>query len=146
MKTYALMLCLAMAAIIGRPAHAVDPADAPLQIVDASDIDLDDLKWTYRVMLVFADSERDPRFVSQLDMIAGDPNALITRDVVVVTDTDPDAKTEIRQKYRSQGFSLIILAKDGTINLRKPRPWPIRDISASIDKLPLRQQEIRERR
>lgn len=146
MKTYALVLCLAMAVISGRPAHAVDPVDAPLQIVDASDIDLDDLKWTYRVMLVFADSALDPRFVSQLEMIAADPEALITRDVVVVTDTDPDAKTAIRQKYRSRGFSFVILAKDGTINLRKPRPWPIRDISASIDKLPLRQQEIRESR
>jgi hypothetical protein len=40
---------------------------------------------------------------------------------------------------------LALLAKDGTVMLRKPFPWNVREISRSIDKLPLRQQEIRDR-
>ena len=34
---------------------------------------------------------------------------------------------------------------DGTILLRKPAPWDVREISRSIDKLPLRKQEVRDR-
>ena len=30
-----------------------------------------------------------------------------------------------------------------TIELRKPAPWSVREITRTIDKMPLRQQEIR---
>ncbi|MCE8468096.1 DUF4174 domain-containing protein, partial [Rhodovulum sulfidophilum] len=32
------------------------------------------------------------------------------------------------------------------IKFRKPMPWNVREISRSIDKIPLRQQEVRDRR
>jgi hypothetical protein len=38
------------------------------------------------------------------------------------------------------------MVKDGTIYLRKPSPWDVREIGRTIDKLPMRQDEIRERR
>jgi hypothetical protein len=37
----------------------------------------------------------------------------------------------------------VIMGKDGEVELRKPRPWDVREISRTIDKMPLRQQEIR---
>ena len=40
----------------------------------------------------------------------------------------------------------VLIGKDGTVYLRKPFPWSVREISRSIDKMPLRQQEIRDRR
>ena len=67
-------------------------------------------------------------------------------DVVILTDTDPAAMLPIRKKLRPRGFSMVLVAKDGRVLLRKPHPWDIRELTRSIDKLPARQREIRERR
>jgi hypothetical protein len=73
-------------------------------------------------------------------------DALAARDVVVITDTDPAARSELRQKLRPRGFALVLIGKDGVIYLRKPAPWHVREITRSIDKLPMRQQELRDGR
>ena len=48
----------------------------------------------------------------------------------------------LRERLRPRDFMLVVMGKDGEIELRKPNPWPGREISRSIDKMPLRQQEI----
>ncbi len=45
---------------------------------------------------------------------------------------------------RPAGFMLVLVGKDGGIKLRKPSPWDVREITRSIDKMPMRQREIRE--
>ena len=65
--------------------------------------------------------------------------------MVVITDTDPAAKSELRTKLRPRGFMLALIGKDGTVKLRKPFPWDVRELSRTIDKMPLRKQEIRSR-
>jgi hypothetical protein len=40
---------------------------------------------------------------------------------------------------------LALIGKDGEIKLRKPAPWDVREITRSIDKMPLRAQEMRDR-
>jgi hypothetical protein len=64
----------------------------------------------------------------------------------VIVDADPSANSVWRQKLRPRGFMLAVLDKDGQIELRKPAPWDVREITRSIDKMPLRQREIREGR
>ena len=64
--------------------------------------------------------------------------------MVVLTDTNPAARSALRQELRPRGFMLVLIGKDGNPYLRKPFPWDVRTISASIDKMPLRQQEIRD--
>ena len=70
----------------------------------------------------------------------------MTRDVVVFVDTDPKARSALRKKLRPRGFMLAIIGKDGQIKLRKPLPWDVRELTRSIDKMPLRRQEIDEAR
>lgn len=115
------------------------------RIFDASEVTLDAFRWFARPVVVFADTEADPRFRQQIDLITERIGELAERDVVVITDTDPSARSSVRIALRPRGFMLAILAKDGTVMLRKPFPWSVREISRSIDKLPLRQQEIRNR-
>ncbi|GAA6182334.1 DUF4174 domain-containing protein [Shimia sp. NS0008-38b] len=107
---------------------------------------LEDFLWVNRPLVIFADTDRDPRFAQQMDLINALPQELLERDVVVLTDTDPAAQSALRETLRPRGFTMVLLSKDGTVYLRKPQPWTVREISASIDKLPLRQQEIRDRR
>jgi len=126
------------------PVSDVAAAPPDLRIADASEASLEDFLWTQRVIVVFADTPADPRFREQMDLLLSRPGELVERDVVVITDTDPDARSSVRIKLRPRGFQLALIAKDGKVNLRKPFPWDIREISRAIDKWPLRQQEIRE--
>ena len=110
------------------------------------DSDLTDFLWTHRPIVVFADTPADPRFQQQIDMLLEGEDAMRDRDVIVLTDTDPAARSSIRSKLRPRGFQMVFLDKDGVVKLRKPSPWSVREIGRSIDKTPLREREIRERR
>lgn len=113
---------------------------------DATSLDIDDLVWIARPVVVFADSPNDPRFRQQMDILAARPDVLADRDVIILTDTDPDAQSAVRERLRPRGFMLVIMGKDGEVELRKPAPWDVREISRTIDKMPLRQQEVVDRR
>ena len=144
-----LFLALSLAfPLAAQEASAPDtiPGEEPaptLQVIDAvaTGITLDDLMWSSRPIVVFADSERDPRFGEQLDMLTSRPEPLLERDVVVVFDADPAAESPIRQALRPRGFSMVIVQRDGHVALRKPRPWDVREIIRAIDNLPLRIEE-----
>ncbi|GGH46432.1 hypothetical protein GCM10011341_06910 [Frigidibacter albus] len=132
---------------------AAEPAtEAPTAAVDdsaplpAEGLSIDDFRWQKRLVLVFADSPDNPGFADQMRMLAEQPDELAMRDVVVIFDADPEAETEIRQKLRPRGFMLVLMDKDGQIAQRKPFPWTVREISRAIDKMPLRQEELRTRR
>ncbi|HKL70631.1 DUF4174 domain-containing protein [Salibaculum sp.] len=114
----------------------------PMRVFDAGEVDLKDFEWLARPLVIFAGSENDPRLRQQLELLAKRPDALIEREVVIITDTDPDTLSPLRERLRPRDFMLVIMGKDGEVELRKPAPWPAREISRSIDKMPLRQQEI----
>ena len=117
----------------------------PTQIFDGAEVDLNEFQWIARPIVVFADTSADPRFVEQMELLEARLEELAERDVVIITDTDPGARSDIRRKLRPRGFMLALLGKDGGVKLRKPSPWSVRELSRSIDKMPLRQQEIRDR-
>ncbi len=119
---------------------------APPIILSDEDVALKDFKWTNRPLVVFAESPNDPRFIEQMEYITEGLDELAERDVVVLTDTDPDADSPLREELRPRGFMLALVGKDGTVYLRKPVPWSVREITRVIDKMPMRQQEIRRRR
>lgn len=123
---------------------AVPPSDNGVLQTEIDD--LSQFMWIKRPIVVFADSPADPRYVQQMQYITDRLDDLAQRDVVVLTDTDPDADSALRKKLHPRGFMLVLIGKNGTIYLRKPAPWSVREISRSIDKMPMRQQEIRDRR
>ena len=152
--TVRIPLILAALLMGALPAAATDGSDAdPVAIWQEDsaarftgvDVDLEAFKWIARPVVVFADSEADPRFREQMELLDARIGALTDRDVVIITDTDPSAGSELRRKLRPRGFILAIIGKDGGVKLRKPLPWSVREISRSIDKMPLRKQEIRAR-
>ncbi len=122
-----------------------EPSSEPI-IFSADEINLDDFLWLKRPLIVFADTPADPRFIEQMGYLTERFAVLDERDVVVITDTDPGARSAIRQRLRPRGFGLVLIGKDGVIHLRKPAPWQVREITRTIDKLPVRQQELREGR
>jgi Domain of unknown function (DUF4174) len=111
----------------------------------AAEVVFDDQLYVKRPIVVFADSPNDPNYIRQMELLAREYPELAERDVILVTDTDPAAKTEWRQKLRPRGFSLVIMDKDLRPVVRKPLPWDVREITHAIDKMPLRRTEILER-
>jgi hypothetical protein len=143
---------IALAALIALPAFAEEQTvverwqEDHTLVFDGAEISLDDLNWIARPLVVFADTPNDPRFKQQMDLLLADLEELAERDVIVITDTDPSAMTDVRTKLRPRGYMLALVGKDGRVALRKPEPWSVRELSRSIDKMPLRQQEIADRR
>ena len=114
----------------------------PTTIFDASEINLNDLAFIARPVVVFADSPNDPRFAEQMALLTSRASVLAARNVIIVTDTDPAADGELRQQLRPHGFALILLDTDGRIALRKPEPWDVRELTRVIDKMPSRLREL----
>ncbi len=108
------------------------------------EVDLTQFKWKKRPVVVFAESELDPAFVDQMQLLRARPDELRSRDVVVITDTAPEPLSDLRRKLRPRGFMLVIINKEGTVNVRKPFPWDVREVTRTIDKMPIRKREIRE--
>lgn len=122
------------------PAEGISGLMAPLES------NLTDFIWEKRPVVIFADSPNDPRFAQQIAFLEAQLDELAVRDVIILTDTDPEAKTALRTKLRPRGFMLVLIGKDGGVKLRKPFPWDVRELTRVIDKMPMRQREVRERR
>ncbi|WP_405405766.1 DUF4174 domain-containing protein [Paracoccus sp. Ld10] len=112
------------------------------QVLDADTVEPDQFLWTARPVVVFSDTPDDPAFVDQVDLLRRNGRALVARDAVIIVDSDPAANSIWRQQLRPQGFSLVLIDKDGQVKIRRPAPWDAREIGRAIDRLPLRRQEI----
>ena len=116
----------------------------PSQIFSTSDVDLEDMIWAARPLIIFANSPLDPTFKQQMALLQESFEVLVERDVMVVVDTSPNSKSILRKNLRPKGFVWVLIGKDGTVKLRKPFAWDMRELSRVIDKMPMRQQEIKE--
>jgi Domain of unknown function (DUF4174) len=139
---------LAVVAVLPIAVLAQETAPEELTVgpYSAADIgNLDQFLWLRRPVVVFADTPNDPNFRRQMQNIEAELAILEDRDIVVITDTDPAARTEVRQRLRPRGFSLVLMDKDGEVKRRAPSAWSTREITHAIDRFPLRRQEVLER-
>lgn len=132
------------ALILGLAAAALAPCIAPAVAADGDP--LDDHLWKHRLVIVFAQSENDPRFRQQMRELEERREALAERDVVVLADTTPGPSrfdtTPLREKFRPHDFNVLLVGKDGEVKLRRPAPQNVDQIIRLIDRLPLRKQEV----
>ncbi|PTX56641.1 uncharacterized protein DUF4174 [Litoreibacter ponti] len=144
----AFVLTAFFAAAAGAQTTEEAGVEAAMEVVpmDEVEVNLNDFLWTKRPVVVFADTDADPRFQRQMELLSERLPELEARDVVILTDTDPSSLSPLRKKLRPRGFMLVLIGKDGGVKLRKPFPWDVREISRSIDKMPLRLQELRDQR
>jgi hypothetical protein len=142
MKAF-LILLLVLGMPYAASAQVVGTAPGPLPVQAAQDVTPDALMWQARPVVVFADTPQQPQFAQQMRLLSEDPEPLLLRDVVIITDTNPTAMSVWREKLRPRGFSLVLMDKDGAVVIRKPLPWSVREITHAIDKMPIRRDEIR---
>ncbi len=141
-RPFLAVLALAIPAL-SFPAGADEaPAFAP---VPAAEVVEADLIYLRRPVVVFADRPNDPAFVRQMELLTRYYPQFETRDVILITDTDPANPSDLRKKLRPRGFSLVLMDKDWKPMIRKPLPWDGREIVNSIDKMPIARTEALER-
>ena len=140
-----LALCLALTTT-NSAATAGETLDIwrsdPTRIFDAKDVELADVIWAARPLVIFADSPLDPIFAQQMKLLRAGQAIVQDRDMIIIVDTDPSAKTIIRETLHPKGFNWALIGKDGMVKLRKPFAWDMRELSRVIDKMPIRQQEM----
>ena len=135
--------------IVPAPSDLMLDTEAPvaeLRILDAAGIDPASFLWEARIVAVMADTPNDPAFQRQMRDIRERAAELALRDVVVLVDSDRASDSVLRRRLRPHGFMLVIIEKDGEVKLRRPSPRDVREIAASIDRFPLRRDEMLERR
>src|SRR4028119_2085274 len=132
------------------PAEAVAPEDPVgaweadhTAILPSEGIDLEAFEFVARPLVIFADNPRQPQVEEQIRLLEVDLEALADRDVAIIIDTDPEARTAVRRELRPRGFGLVLVDKDGRVALRRPAPLSVREIARAIDRTPLRQEELR---
>jgi hypothetical protein len=144
MKYILSLVFAAFIAVTATSQTAPETAETPA-ILDGASVNLDEFLWLKRPLVIFADTPNDPRFIQQIEILTERLSVLESRDVVVITDTDPAEPSDLRRRLRPRGFMLVLVGKDGVIHLRKPVPWQVREITRTIDSLPERRQELRDR-
>ena len=54
-------------------------------------------EWAQRPIVIFANSDKDPNFISQMEFLSQDIKALKERDIVVLVDTNPSIPSALRK-------------------------------------------------
>ena len=125
------------------------------------------LKDVHRVLLVFAPSDRDPRYVRQMQILEHHDAEMQERDLVlipVVTESGPQITPETLRVIRGRGmsdeeqllarqrfhlapeaFAVVLLGKDGGEKLRVTAPVSMERLNRTIDAMPMRKDEMKAR-
>lgn len=119
-------------------------AQTPARPLTPPEVVLDDMLWVARPLVVFAASPQDPSFQRQMQLLSSDPASLTERQIAIIVDTDADS--ELRRRFRPNGFAILLLDTNGRVLLTRPTPRTVREITAAVDKSPLRRQELQDRR
>jgi hypothetical protein len=116
---------------------------------------LDDLRWSWRVILAWAEPGTDAeasfrRRVAELSCEIG------ARDVAVyrihgdgaeplTPDAPPLALSGQGPRTGAAGFEMVLIGKDGGVKARSTTPAELPDLLARIDRMPMRRREAAER-
>lgn len=127
----------ALALLTTSPLWAQDAFDAMPETLDA-------YRWEARPVLIFADTADDPSLISASQAMVNAAEALMERDIVVMIDPDPSAEGAIRQGLEIDGFTMVLVGKDGGVKMRSDGPIAVETLFETIDAMPMRKQEMRE--
>lgn len=106
--------------------------------------DLSLYRWRQRLIVIFAPSPHDQRYIAARETMLGQKAGLVERDIVVLVDASPDAGGGLRAQLGVDGFRMLLIGKDGGVKIDRAAPIPAEVLFATIDAMPMRQREMRE--
>jgi len=126
----------------------------------AEPLDLSQFQWKNRLLFLFAPNRNHPLFDSLHNSLSAQKAEVADRDLVIfeILESDPssmnskylasEAAQKLRDKFdvRRGRFAVILLGKDGGIKLNRQDPTQLADIFTLIDAMPMRREEMQQRR
>jgi len=123
-------------------------------------IELKNFQWKNRILLIFAPSADDFACQSLTAGLktqkteVGDRGLLIGEffedgaSQFASAPLHPQSAEAFRKRFavRNGQFTVILIGKDGEVKLRREAPVQLEEIFVLIDSMPMRQQEMRERK
>lgn len=143
----AMMILMASSVVTSRDAQA-------------QSLDLSEFQWKNRLLFLFAPNRNHPLFDALHQSLAARESEVAERDLVVFEILESNAST-INSEYidsetagwlrenfniRHAEFTVILVGKDGGIKLNRADQIQLDDIFALIDAMPMRQQEMRQKK
>lgn len=125
----------------------------------AESVELDDMKWEKRVILLFAPGPRDPLYVQQQEALALARDGVTERDLVIIVafadgsgledglPIDQKSVRALRRDFQPAPgrFTFVLVGKDGTEKSRSvAKITEVETIFATIDAMPMRKRELQE--
>jgi hypothetical protein len=105
-------------------------------------------RWTARVLVVFAADPDSSDLAEQRRHIESLKDGAAERELVVVQPAagSADAKVlEMQLGLGTEPFQAVLVGKDGGVKLRAAKPISALELMATIDAMPMRQDEMRQR-
>lgn len=126
----------------------------------AEPLDIGQFQWQNRLLFIFAPNRNHPMFDSLHSSLAAQKAEVADRDLIIfeILESDPssmnskylasEAAMSLRKRYKvTRGeFAVLLIGKDGGIKLSRQNETRLEDIFALIDAMPMRRQEIRQKR
>ena len=125
-----------------------------------SSFNLSSQKWKNRVLVIFSPSVDNPMYQQQMQLLQKHNNGFTDRDLVLVQvlatnesyanrqpiDESSAAKLRDRFGVDKENFRVILVGKDGGVKRSDATVVQTTAIFEEIDAMPMRQQEMQERR
>lgn len=155
----AMVAWMTMATLFGGIAASTLPnEEAPFMVVEQrTTIDLASYRWENRLVLIFAPTTDDPLLQEQLHTFAWRDPEVVDRDLILGyfpidemgsfggEPTAASAGAALREEFgiAADSFTILLIGKDGGVKMRSATPLTADMIFATIDSMPMRQQETR---
>lgn len=124
---------------------------------DKVDLNLSDLRWQNRVVVVFAEHQQNEYYLDQMNRLKNAQEGIKERDLVIISifndgesnidglPVTESSSQNIRKKLNpnNQAFAFILIGKDGGVKMREQQVVTPGALFAVIDRMPMRQREMR---
>lgn len=118
-------------------------------------LDLSPYRWQNRILLIFAPSGKDERYLQQQINFSAPSAGFADRDLIVFTIVDDEtagsaltqselSATRKRFNVTADEFAVLLIGKDGDVKKRYDVPVDSQTIFNVIDAMPMRQKEMQE--
>ncbi|WP_417724986.1 DUF4174 domain-containing protein [Salipiger sp.] len=135
---------LAGAGTIAATMIAAKPVEDIFRPAPSNLSDLAGLRWKHRVLLIFAPSGTDGRYLRQLALLELTEPGLKARDMLILSDLAGRGVSALRDRFAPDGFRVVLLGKDGLVKLDRSGLVRPADLFGLIDGMPMRRREMRE--
>ena len=109
-------------------------------------------RWQHRLLLLGAPTASQADFQRQKTLLAAEEKGLAARDFKVIEVVYDQLSPADRQCWTQQlsqpltGFRLVLIGKDGGIKRTETQPIAPASLFGTVDKMPMRRQEMRRSR